>query len=208
MVQAIPSAVTFNEFLEWYPDHTDSRYELHRGVIVEMPKPRGKHSEVAGFANGQLFLEITRLSLPYTVPKECIVRSADNISGYEPDGIVLDRASVANEPLWEKSSVVSSGASVKLIVEVVSTNWQDDYLLKLGDYEQLGIQEYWIIDYLGLGGRLFIGYPKQPTLSIYRLIDGEYEVEQFRGNQPIVSPTFPELVLTAGQIFAAGDGSY
>jgi Protein of unknown function (DUF820). len=46
---------------------------------------------------------------------------------------------------------------------LVSTNWRDDYGYKLVDYEALGISEYWIADYLGLGGRRYIGNPKQPT---------------------------------------------
>jgi Uma2 family endonuclease len=53
-------------------------------------------------------------------------------------------------PLWKKSSTVTQAASVPLVIEVVSTNWQDDYAHKLVDYEILGIPEYWIIDYLGL----------------------------------------------------------
>jgi Uma2 family endonuclease len=57
---------------------------------------------------------------------------------------------------------------------------------------------------LALGGRKFIGNPKQPTISVYQLIDGEYQVTQFRGDDRIVSLTFPELNLTAQQIFDAG----
>ncbi|WP_445305077.1 Uma2 family endonuclease [Microcoleus sp. Pol12B4] len=33
------------------------------------------------------------------------------------------------------------GSSARLIVEVVSTNWRDDYGYKLVDYEALGISE-------------------------------------------------------------------
>jgi Uma2 family endonuclease len=68
----------------------------------------------------------------------------------------------------------------------------------------LGIPEYWIVDYAALGGRRFIGNPKQPTLSIYELIDDEYQVSQFQGSDTIQSPLFPALNLTAGQIFQAG----
>ncbi|MEH2213951.1 Uma2 family endonuclease [Nostoc sp.] len=205
MTQALTKQVTFDEFIVWYPESSDRRYELHDGVIVEMPKPRGKHSEIAGFINGSLFIEITRLSIPWFIPKECVIKSLNTDSGYEPDVIVLDRQALSNEPRWKKESIIMQGSSVKLVVEVVSTNWSDDYALKLEDYESLGILEYWIVDYLGLGGRRFIGNPKQPTISIYQLIEGEYQVKQFRGNDRIQSPAFPELNLTAEQIFRAGE---
>ncbi|MEH2223695.1 Uma2 family endonuclease [Nostoc sp.] len=205
MTQALTKQVTFDEFIVWYPESSDRRYELHDGVIIEMPKPRGKHSEIAGFINGSLFIEITRLSIPWFIPKECVIKSLNTDSGYEPDVIVLDRQALSNEPRWKKESIITRGSSVKLVVEVVSTNWSDDYALKLEDYESLGILEYWIVDYLGLGGRRFIGNPKQPTISIYQLIEGEYQVKQFRGNDRIQSPAFPELNLTAEQIFCAGE---
>ena len=207
MTQSIPKPktkpVTFDDFIAWYPENSLTRYELHEGVIVEMPKPKGKHSEVAGFTSGELFLEIRRLQLPYLIPRESIVKSIDNESGYEPDVIVLDRDAVASEPRWERESIITMGSSIRLIVEVVSTNWQDDYLTKLRDYEALGIPEYWIVDYLGLGGRLHIGYPKRPTFSVYQLVEGEYEVQRFPEGSKIVSPTFAELNLTSAQVFRA-----
>jgi Uma2 family endonuclease len=111
---------------------------------------------------------------------------------------------VANEPRWDRESIITMGSSVRLAVEVVSTNWQDDYHFKLADYEKLGIPEYWVVDYAALGGRRFVGNPKQPTLSVYQLVDGEYQISQFRGDDLIESLTFPELKLTASQIFRAG----
>jgi Uma2 family endonuclease len=36
-------------------------------------------------------------------------------------------------------------------------------------------------------------------------VDGEYQFQQFRGNERIISPTFPELNLTAEQVFNAGE---
>ncbi|TAF42957.1 MAG: Uma2 family endonuclease, partial [Oscillatoriales cyanobacterium] len=61
-----------------------------------------------------------------------------------------------------------------------------------------------IIDYLGLGGRRFIGNPKQATFSVYQLVDGEYQAKLFRNCDRIESPIFPELNLTPKQVFAKG----
>ena len=55
-----------------------------------------------------------------------------------------------------------------------------------------------------LGGRNFIGNPKQPTISVCSLIEGEYQIVKFRENDRILSQTFPDLNLTANQIFQAG----
>jgi len=44
--------------------------------------------------------------------------------------------------------------------------------------------------------------PLQATYQLgLRLIE-EYEVKQFRGSDRIISPNFPELQLTAEQVFA------
>jgi Uma2 family endonuclease len=202
MVQALPKTVTFEEFIEWKPE--GNRYELHNGVIVEMNQPVGKHEDIICFLNERITAEYLRLNLPYGIPKTVLVKPPESESAYSPDVLVLNRSVLANEPLWERTSTVTQGASVPLVIEVVSTNWRVDYLTKVKDYEEIGIPEYWIADYLGLGGRRFIGSPKQPTISIHELIDGEYQVSQFRGDNRIVSPTFPELNLTAEQIFQAG----
>lgn len=204
MTQALSKIVTFDEFIAWYPENSGVRYELHNGEIVEMTQPTGKHERIKGFSAAELTLEFRRLNLPYFIPNQAIVKPPERESGYFPDVLILNDAALADEPLWEKSSTVTKGTSIPLVIEVVSTNWRDDYYLKLADYEEMGIPEYWIVDYAALGARKFIGNPKQPTFSVYQLIDGEYQVSQIRGSEKILSPTFPELKLTAEQVFNAG----
>ena len=204
MIQTQTKTVTFDEFAAWYPENSVRRYELHQGVIVEMPLGTGPHSRVTGFTRDEISAEIRRLKLPYFIPGDCLLKPIRDEVGYQPDVIVKDEAALANEPRWDRESIITIGPSVRLAVEVVSSNWRDDYFLKASDYEEMGIPEYWIVDYLGLGGRKFIGTPKQPTLSVCQLVDGEYQVTQFRGDDLIESPAFPELKLTAEQIFSAG----
>ncbi|WP_392530754.1 Uma2 family endonuclease [Nostoc sp. C117] len=202
MTQAIPQLVTFEDFAAWRPE--GGRYELHDGVIVEMAQPLGDHQDIVGFLAEKITVEYVRNGLHYSIPKTALVQSASSQSCYSLDLLLLNRLALKLEPLWHKYSTVKFADSIPLVIEVVSTNWRDDYHKKLGEYEEIGIKEYWIVDYLTIGGKKFIGNPKQPTLSVYQLVDGEYQATQFRGNERIVSPTFPELDLTAEQIFQAG----
>ncbi|MBW4563914.1 MAG: Uma2 family endonuclease [Mojavia pulchra JT2-VF2] len=201
MIQAKRSLVTFDDFIAWYPENSPQRYELHDGVIVEMPPPTGDHEQVIGFLVGEIVAEYKRLKLPYFIPKTAFVKPLEGESAYSPDVLILNQPNLVNEPLWKKESTVSLAESIPLVVEVVSTNWRDDYLKKAADYEAIGIPEYWIIDYAALGGRRFIGNPKQPTISIYSLVEGEYQVRQFRNSDVLISQSFPELNLNAEQIF-------
>ena len=204
MTQALTKLVNFQEFVEWLPENVAVRYELHNGEIVEMAQPVGEHEEVIIFLGIKISVQIDRLGLPYGIPRQVIVRPPEKESGYFPDVLVLNRANLANETLWQKQSTLNLGASIPLVIEVVSTNWRDDYYLKYADYEEMGIGEYWIVDYAALGGRNFIGNPKQPTISVCSLVEGEYQIAKFQDNDRIVSPTFPDLNLTAKQIFQAG----
>ena len=201
MIQALPKIITFQEFIDWLPENSDVRYELHHGNIVEMAQPVGEHEEIKGFLTIKLSGMIDRLDLPYLIPNQVIVRPDDKDSGYFPDVLVMNRANLPNESRWKKESILSSGASIPLVIEVVSTNWRADYYSKFADYEEMGILEYWIVDYSALGGRNFIGNPKQPTISICNLVEGEYQISKFQNSDRLISPTFPDLNLTANQVF-------
>ncbi|MEH2110501.1 Uma2 family endonuclease [Nostoc sp.] len=204
MTQALPKLLTFNEFIEWYPND-GKRYELHKGVIIEMPPPTGTHEKVIAFLSRKLTVEFDRLNLPYGIPKTALVKTPSAESTYSPDVLLLNLDNLDNEPLFQKQSTVSQAGSVPIVIEVVSTNWRDDYYNKFRDYEEMGIPEYWIADYAALGARKFIGNPKQPTIFVCELVDGEYQMTPFQGNTAISSPTFPQLNLTAQQIFNAAN---
>jgi len=210
-LETLPKVTTFAEFVDWLPENTGVRYELHNGNIIEMAQPIGEHEEIKSFLGVEIPFEIKRLGLNYGIPNQVIVKPEDKDSGYFPDLLVINRSNFKNEPLWKKSSTLNQGASIPLAIEVVSTNWRDDYYLKYADYEEMGIAEYWIIDYAALGGRNFIGNPKQPTISVCNLVDGEYQVSKFQNSDSLrdassrlISQIFPDLNLTTIQIFQAG----
>ena len=193
MAQTVSQSLTFDQFVEQYPED-GGRYELIKGAVVET-RPIGEPEKVTAIASRKLDLEIERLNLPYFVSRNCLVKPKVEENGYLPDIIVLDEQTIAADPYWEKYSTISISTSAKLVIEGVSTNWRD-YLTKLADYEAIDIPEYWIADYRGLGASHYIGSPKQPTLWVYTLVEEEYQVSQFRGEQIITSAAFPELELT------------
>jgi len=83
------------------------------------------------------------------------------------------------------------GVSVKLVIEVVSTNWQDNYETKLTHYEALSIPEYWIID------------PIKGCVTVCTLFEGAYDDQVSQGGSNVISPTFPSIGLTADEILSA-----
>jgi Uma2 family endonuclease len=167
-------------------------------------EPTGLHEEVAAFITAKICVQIDATGLPWFVLQRGLLRPANSdMTAFRPDVAVVNRTELTKELLWSNQSILTLGSSIKFVAEVVSRNWQNDYARKVEDYAALGIPEYWIADYAGLGGTRQIGKPKQPTLSICILVNGEYEIQQLRGNQPISSPTFPRLKLTAEQVLKA-----
>ncbi len=198
MIYTPSKLLSFEDFLRQYGD--DPRYELIDGELRDM-EPTGPHESTSGKLAGRLFVEILRLNLKWTIPKNCLIRPPETeATALRPDVIVLDEAALAEEPLWEKQPILTGGRAIRLVAEVVSTNWQDDYARKVEDYALLGIPEYWMVDFRGLGGIAFIGKPKQPTLTVCQLVNGEYRQQQYRLGQTIHSALLPELKLCLDDI--------
>jgi Uma2 family endonuclease len=194
--------LSFDEFLARYGG--DNRYELIDGEVFDL-EPTGLHEEVAAFITTKVCVQIDKTNLPWFVLQRGLLRPSHlSMTAFRPDVAVVDRDELSKELLWSNQSILTLGSSIKFVAEVVSSNWQNDYARKVEDYAVLGIPEYWIADYAGLGGTRHIGKPKQPTLSICTLVDGEYDILQFRGNQTITSTIFPVLKLTAEQVLRAG----
>jgi Uma2 family endonuclease len=199
MITAVKTKLTFNDFLDQYPKE-NKKYEFVQGEILEMRSTR-EHDDKADFIADSFKAEIKSFNLNYVVKTNALIRTTTK-QGIE-QGRIPD-VSVINKDIWlqDRASYSALIQPIQLALEVVSTNWDDDYLDKLDEYQRLGIKEYWIVDYLAIGGREHLGNPKLPTIFVYILKEnGEYEKTMFRDNDKIISVTFPELQLTPNQIF-------
>lgn len=204
MVQSALQLLSVDEFITRYGD--SERYELINGELIET-EPTEPHEQVAAFVGRKLNVESDRQYPNYFIPHRCLARLLGTQTAFRPNVIVLDQTQIMNEPLWQHSAVITLGELIKLVVEVVSTNWQNDYARKVEDYALLGVPEYWIVDYLGIGGREYIGKPKKPSITICTLFEDEYQKQLFQSSALLVSSLFPDLRITASQVFAAGQST-
>jgi Uma2 family endonuclease len=193
MTYTPPKILTFQEFIAQYGDNT--RYELIDGELRDM-EPTGPHEAVAGSIAGRIYVEIFSSNFNWLIPKTCLIKPpAAEATALRPDVIVLDQAELSKEPLWQKEPIICNGSTIKVVAEVVSTNWQDYYARKVEEYAFLNIPEYWIVDFRGLGSLQFIGNPKQPTITICQLVNGQYQQQQYRLKDTIRSYLLPNLQL-------------
>ncbi|MGH7997975.1 MAG: Uma2 family endonuclease, partial [Brasilonema sp.] len=176
--------LTFEQFIEHLPD-VDGRYELVNGEIVRIFATR-QHDDIADFIADALNDQVKRLQLNYRVSGRIMIRTQTaegKEQGRQPDVSVVDKT------IWSANRAAYSALlePLQMVVEVISTNWEDDYIDKLDEYQRLRISEYWIVDYLALGSRNYLGNPKVPTVFVYLLDEnGVYQSTAFRGNDTIV----------------------
>lgn len=195
--------LTFIEFLVWH-DGTGSSFELRDGLPMPISEPNAKHEDLVQRLCAYLEQHCVEQSVPYVPRQSKQVRLGNHPTTGREESRKADIVVFAQLE-WERMRNTSSSAAAyippPLVIEVVSTNWADDYDTKLLEYEALGITEYWVVDYAAFGGIRYIGKPKQPTITVHQLIDGEYQAKLFRGDDRIQSTILPELQLTAAQVF-------
>ncbi|NJN74841.1 MAG: Uma2 family endonuclease [Limnothrix sp. RL_2_0] len=172
VISPSPTAITFHDFFEQYSE--DDRIELIDGELFEL-EPKGPHEEVAAFIDRKLNVQIDCLNLNYFVLQRGLLKPAGEFTAFRPDIMVINRNNLIHEPLWEKQSVITSGQSVKLIAEVVSSNCQNEHTRKLKEYAELKIPEYWILDYEDPREEKFIGKVQESILTVNILINSSHE---------------------------------
>ncbi len=187
MVQLLTKTYSFEEYLA-FDDGTDNKYELFNGELKLMPTASGFHALILHFIFKILEAEIKKLKQGWKVMPGTVGVRTDKNKSRIPDLVILS-AEQCQEVRKMKTAVLENPPL--LAIEIVSpNNREDDYRYKRSEYAVREISEYWIID------------PELEKVSILSLVSGFYDVVEFQGNQAINSSLFPELNLTAEQIFS------
>lgn len=96
MTQASTQLVTYEEFIDWYPND-GKRYELHKGVIVEMAPPTGDHENIVGSLTVQIGFQLLQMGLLFHIPKTAFVKPTE--STYSLDILLINPHNLVNELL-------------------------------------------------------------------------------------------------------------
>jgi Uma2 family endonuclease len=199
---ATTKCMTLEAYLT-YDDGTDTRYELVDGVLVAMGAENPLNPRIAMM----LVFAFARIGVP---EENLAIRHQVNVSSTkatarQPDLIVHSDASDA--AIMADGKILRAGeAAPLLVVEGASNTLNDrksyrrDYEEKPVEYAERGIPEMWIIDPDDLRS---VG-DHRAIVKVGSLIDGEYQFQDFTGDDVLTSPGFPALRLTAMQMLTAG----
>ncbi len=174
-------------------DLPEGRCEYWDGELVEVMTESIENCSIAVFIQLALIAIGVQFKLIHTgkVEVEVIGKPKTRF----PDLTVLEDIHLSL--LEKRATITRKMPPPRLVVEVVSPgneskdNYKRDYHDKRDQYAAIGIPEYWIVD------------PDRAWVMVGTLVSGAYEFGIFRGNDGIVSSTFPELNLTVGQVLGA-----
>lgn len=181
--------LTFTDFLT-HDDGSDQVHELHNGEVITMPPASPLHLAISRLLFRLFEQEIARLHQDLEVFTGDLGLRTQGSTCRQPDLCVISGKDWRNLLQEYPSSAILEKPAI-LVVEIVSPgviNRDRDYQLKVKEYQEIGVPEYWIID------------PEEGRIRILNLDDrGNYQSVDYIRDQRIRSPLFPELDLTAHQ---------
>jgi len=196
MTQAKQRFRTIEQYAALDPsDLPEGNYELVDGVIVEMGAESDQNLEIVAL----LFSVLPQFVPYYLLRKGTEITVPSRLTSRYPDLMVLTEDTRAAMKRDKRSLVALDMPTPALVVEVVSPgkpgsdNYDRDYVEKPKEYAARGIPEFWQVD------------PIRSVVVVLTLKDGAYRPGEFRGNERVISPTFPDLQLTAEQVLRAGN---
>jgi len=160
----------------------DSRFELIRGEIVEMPKPSRRHAGRVNKLN-RVFTSRLGESAIVCVQNEMFL---DEMSEPRPDFLIC-------KPLAELfGPFIPDPADVLLLVEISDTSLRYDTRIKAPLYAQAGIPEYWLLNI------------REDRLEVRSdPVDGAYSrTEFYERGQTLTPQKLPDTVFTIDELIS------
>ncbi len=171
---APPGKMTYEEFLAWADE--DTWAEWVNGEVIILSPASARHQDLATFLAAVLrfFVEAHQLGRVLTAPFQ--MKIGPDLPGREPDILFI-----AREHLDRLQNTYLAGPA-DLVVEIISPDSRArDRGEKFYEYEQGGVREYWLLDYLRRQAEFY----QRGSDGIFRLVpvgeDGIYRSAVLEG---------------------------
>jgi Uma2 family endonuclease len=190
-----PRFASFESYLLMDPSELpEGHFEYWDGELVSVMSESIGNDSIANF----MFAILLGMGIPIQIlrPGKVEVEVPGRPRTRIPDFLLLEEVHLSL--LERRATITREMPPPQLIMEVVSPgdenseNYKRDYEVKPQQYAAIGVLEYWIID------------PDREWIKVGILTNDNYQFETFRKEEKIVSPTFPDFILTAAQILNGG----
>ena len=186
----VSPTLTFEEY-RVYQGESDVKYELYKGKLIAMPTATVLHIKICEYLVYQLQRYLAAHNLDLVAKTGLGVRTNEDKSRI-PDVVVCTQSLLEQAAARPGAGILEFDEKPLLVVEVVSENRREDYVIKRGEYELANVPEYCIVD------------PKsgKEKIRLFALIEGEegYTYTDFLPGEEIVSVVFPDLRLSVNEI--------
>ncbi|MGK7905335.1 MAG: Uma2 family endonuclease [Hormoscilla sp.] len=181
--------LTFQEYLD-YEGEPDVIYELVRGKLIPMSTQTHLHTNICKF----LIYKFQRYFAAQNL--DLVANALATAVRTEEDSSRIPDLVVCSQTVWEQvihrpgAGVLDFDEKPILVIEIVSSNRREDYVIKRNEYEMAEIPEYWIVD------------PKKKLVRVCanpRNKEG-YSFVDFAEDTSIVSREFEQLVLSVKEL--------
>lgn len=186
--------LSFEDYLALDDAGPECHAELIDGELIELPPESGVNTEIAAIWFAALLasgVNVLHLKMGNCEIQTPVLAPGDAANRF-PDIVVIreEHRSLTQQ----RMTITLKMPPPRFVLEVVSPgqkNRDRDYIRKRAQYAAVGIPEYVIVD------------PETQSITVLVLEQDAYrEAGCYQGDRPIVSPTFPDLALTANQVFS------
>lgn len=167
---------TLEEF-EQMTKNEHNIYEFIDGIVMMSPRPAAKHQ----YTSGNLYAELRNLlrGSDCSVIQEFELILENNV--FVPDIMIT---------CGDKFEGTRHETAPFIAIEIISpSSASRDYLIKRHKYEQLGIQEYWIVS------------PDEQCIDVLCFTEATHKNYCTKNNPVLTSCTLPNLTLDLNNIF-------
>ena len=172
----------YYSYADWLEIDDGNRYELVDGVLYMMASPATRHQAI--------LMEVSRQIANFLVGKPCKVFPAlfDVRLVKNKDKVFIPDITVICDP--KKIKPEGCEGAPDFIAEILSPgNRSHDTILKLNEYRDAGVKEYWIID------------PDEKALTAYSLKQKDYIVSGYTGKESAPVKVLPGLSIDLNLVF-------